>query len=329
MRNKIITLMIALLFISVLFNCQTVGNKSAGNKPYAGKKILFVNSYHKGYDWSDGILKGAKAEADSADIKLKVFEMDAKRNPSEEYIKDAALKAKKTIEEYRPDVVIASDDIAAKYLIVPYYKNAALPFVFCGVNWDASVYGFPCSNVTGILEIEYINGIIGYMRDHAKGDRLGFISSDLESDRKSAENYKKQLKIKLREEVYVKTADEWKKEFLKIQNKVDMLIISNTVEIKDWDEGAMKKWMLENTRIPTGTTNEWVMKYSLIGLIKVAEEHGEWAVKTSEKIMSGVSPKSIPIEKSKRSKLFINTSIAEKLKIKFDESLMSNSVKVK
>ena len=29
---------------------------------YAGKKIFFINSYHDGYAWSDGIKKGEAAE---------------------------------------------------------------------------------------------------------------------------------------------------------------------------------------------------------------------------------------------------------------------------
>ncbi len=329
MNNRKIILLITIILLSGIIGCQIIDRQNLKGKLYSGKKILFINSYHDGYDWSDGIIKGAKSESDKAGIELKIFEMDTKRNPSIEHIKKSALKAKKLIEEYKPDVVITSDDNAARYLIMPYYKNSKIPFVFCGVNWDASIYGFPYDNVTGILEVEYINGIIGYMRDHAQGGRIGFISSDLESDRKSAVNYKNQLNIKLKKEVYVKTVAEWKKEFIRIQKDVDMLIISNTVEIKNWNEDEMKKWMQLNTRIPTGTTNEWVMKYSLIGLIKIPEEHGEWAVETAEKILSGILPKNIPIERSKKGRLFINTTMADKLNIKFDQALMSNAVLVK
>jgi len=329
MKNKIAVYLIILIAISVMINCQTGSKTPSNGKSYSGKKILFINSYHTGYDWSDKIIKGAIPEIESADIDYKIFDMDGKRNPSIDHIKEAALSAKKIIEEYKPDVVITLDDIAAKYLIVPYYKNSKIPFVFCGVNWDASVYGFPFKNVTGMIEVEYIGGLIGYMRDYAKGDRIGFISSDQEIEHKIADIYKKQLKIRIKEEVYIKTTAQWKKEFIRIQDKVDMLIISNITEIKDWDESKMKEWILQNTRIPTATATEWVTKYSLIGLTKIAEEHGEWSVKTAIKIMSGVSPRSIPIEKSKRGKFYINTTIAKKLNIKFNESLMMNAVIVK
>ncbi|WP_320041664.1 hypothetical protein [uncultured Desulfobacter sp.] len=43
------------------------------------KKLLYINSYHKGYQWSDSIEKGL-------------------------------LKAKAVIETWQPDIVVTSDD---------------------------------------------------------------------------------------------------------------------------------------------------------------------------------------------------------------------------
>ncbi len=293
------------------------------------KKVLFVNSYHEGYEWSDGIQKGVESVIEPAGVDLKIVYMDTKRNSSEEFIKKAALKTKGVIEEYKPDVVIASDDNASKYLIVPYYKKKKLPFVFCGLNWDASIYGFPTDNVTGILEVEFIIGLIEYMKDHAKGKRIGFISYDILSERKSAHNYKEILKVPLEKEVYVKTVDEWKKKFLSLQERVDMIIISNMAGIKNWNDDEMKEWTLKNTKIPTGTTNDWMMKYSLIGLTKIPEEQGEWAAKTALKIIAGMDPKKIAIARNKDGKLYINRSLADKLNIKFSEPMLQSAIKVK
>jgi hypothetical protein len=64
---------------------------------------------------------------------------------------------------------------ASKYLIVPHYKGTDLPFVFCGVNWETSTYGFPCKNVTGMIEVNQVKDINSNLRRYAKGDRIGFI----------------------------------------------------------------------------------------------------------------------------------------------------------
>lgn len=61
------------------------------------KKVLYVNSYHSGYFWSDGIEKSIRNTLTKSDIpiELKTFYMDSKRNNSEEYKISIAIDAKK------------------------------------------------------------------------------------------------------------------------------------------------------------------------------------------------------------------------------------------
>ncbi|WP_320041663.1 hypothetical protein [uncultured Desulfobacter sp.] len=167
------------------------------------RRILYVDSYHPGYLWSAQITRGIQAVIDdNPDIELDIFRMDTKRNKSQEFKKAAALRAKKKIETFRPDVVIASDDNAAKYLIVPYYLNTNLPFVFCGINWDASAYGFPASNVTGMVETSFFETGLATLKQFAKGDRIGFLSSDMESQKKNIDG----LIQRVKEHLTVRTA---------------------------------------------------------------------------------------------------------------------------
>jgi hypothetical protein len=49
-------------------------------KTYPGKKVLYVDSYHEGYAWSDGITKGVKKGLEGTGIELKAVSMDTKRN---------------------------------------------------------------------------------------------------------------------------------------------------------------------------------------------------------------------------------------------------------
>ncbi len=102
------------------------------------------------------------------------------------------------INEFKPDVVIASDDNASKFLIKPYYKNADLPFVFCGVNWDAKVYDYPYKNVTGMIEVTPIPILIEQMELFAKGKRIGFIGPDIITAKKEAEQLSQGLRVENR-----------------------------------------------------------------------------------------------------------------------------------
>ncbi|PID41489.1 MAG: hypothetical protein CR981_03230, partial [Proteobacteria bacterium] len=162
---------------------------------FEGKKILFINSYHDGYPWSDGITNGVKRTLADTGVNLKIVWMDTKRNTDETFITEAAQRVRKEIETFRPDVVIAADDNASKHVIQPFFKDADLPFVFCGVNWDASIYGFPYKNVTGMVEVAGAKELIEILRDLAKGQKIAMLANDTYTARKDMENYRDKLGI--------------------------------------------------------------------------------------------------------------------------------------
>jgi ABC-type uncharacterized transport system substrate-binding protein len=286
---------------------------TAGN--YEDKKVLYVNSYHKGYAGSDPITQGIEQVLSDQGVELKIHYMDTKNNPEEVFAKAAALEAKALIEAFQPDVVIASDDNASKYLIMPYFKAAALPFVFCGVNWDASVYGFPYRNVTGMVEVALVSEILRHLKKYAKGDRVGFIAGDRLSERKNLEHYIKRFDLQFEQVYFAKTFAEWKGAFRRLQSEVDMIMMTNHVGIPDWDDREAKTFVERHTRIPAGSEHRWEMPLALVGVTKDFEEMGTWAAHAALKILDGVSPSQIPVTANKKGELLFNMAIANKLGI--------------
>jgi hypothetical protein len=114
------------------------------------KKVFFIDSYHEGYEWSDGIVRGVRSVLGDS-VELKIHRMDTKNNPSEDFARNAGEEARQAIAAWGPEVVIAADDNASRHVVAPFFANTDLPAVFCGVNWDASVYGFPTKNVCGTV----------------------------------------------------------------------------------------------------------------------------------------------------------------------------------
>src|SRR2546425_1243833 len=114
-------------------------------------KCLFVSSYHQGYEWSDGVERGVRSVLEGR-CELKQFNMDAKRLKDPKDLEQKALEAKALIAAWQPDIVLTADDEAAKYLIMKFYKDHIIPFVFCGINWTVEEYGFPYRNATGMVE---------------------------------------------------------------------------------------------------------------------------------------------------------------------------------
>ena len=288
---------------------------AASAQDYRGKKILYVNSYHPGYEGSDPITEGIQSVLGKHKVDLKIIYMDTKNNPSNEFSEAAALKAKAAIEEFKPDVVIASDDNASKYLIVPYYKEADLPFVFCGVNWDASAYGFPYKNVTGMIEVALVSEILKHLHKYAKGKRIGFIAGDTLSERKNLEYYIKRFDINFEKIYLAKTFEEWKQSYLKLQDEVDMALMTSHVGIAGWNDREARDFAENHAKIPVGTEHRWSMPFALVGVAKDFDEMGVWSAHAALKILDGVPPSKIPVTANKKGQLLFNARMADRLKV--------------
>ncbi len=279
------------------------------------KKILFVDSYHQGYTASSHIVSGVKEALTGHNIDFKLIEMDSKRNPEPADIKVSALKVKTIIHAYQPDVLIACDDNAAKYLIEPFYKDGNLPIVFCGINWDASIYGFPFQNMTGIVEVALVSEIIRHLRKHSKGNRIGFLGGDRLSERKNREYYQKRFNIDFAKTYFASSFEQWQRSFAKLQDEVDMLIITTHAGVTGRDNADAQTFVEKHVKIPVATEHQWEMPYALVGITKDYKEMGLWSGHTALKILAGVPPNQIPITSNKKGKLFFNTRIAKILGI--------------
>jgi len=310
-----------ILPVSVLKTATVIGQEAYdkeepfGSNPvpdtYRGEKVLWVDSYNKGYEWSDGIEKGIQEVLAGTGIDLKIVRMDTKRNDSVEFGRKAGIKAENVVTTFRPDIVIASDDNAQKYLVVPYLKKSGIPVVFCGVNWDASMYGYPTEKVTGMVEVELIKDLVGLLRQYAKGDRIGYLCGDVETERKVVGIYNKRFFKGKLVPYYARTMTEFQRQYLLARQEVDMLVIPNHAGIAGWDAAAMEKFLRENAKMPTGGVFDFMSEFVVFTLAKYPEEQGNYAARTALRILNGTKPADIPIVANKRARMTVNLKMAD------------------
>lgn len=294
---------------------------------YAKGRILFIDSYHAGYDWSDKITEGVKSVLQEKDVELEIFRMDTKRNPSEASKKKAALDAKAFIETFNPDVVIASDDNASKYLIMPYYKNAALPFVFCGVNHNTDAYGYPYENVTGMVEVAPTPKLIYTLKHFKRAEKTALLIGNSLTDQKDAAYYDRVIELPL--DIYhVEDFDEWKTAFTHIQGNYDLMVMGNTISVKGWDAAAAEAVVLQRTRIPTGCDLDWVAPFAFLAYTRVPQEQGRWAAQTALKILDGAPPGAIPVTNNKEGNLIVNLKVAKAAGLKVTPNFLRKASRV-
>jgi ABC-type uncharacterized transport system substrate-binding protein len=293
----------------------------------AGTKVLFVNSYHAGYEWSDGEEQGASAALKGTGVELRFARMDAKlKNVDDASRKAAAEKIRAEIEAWKPDAVIVADDVAVKYLLQAHYKDAKLPFVFCGVNWDASKYGLPYKNATGMLEVSFAHALMESLKPYAKGSRIAYLTVDSETERIEAAAYKKEAGIEFVSEKFVKTMAEWKAAYAELQGKVDVVFVGNKAGAPDWNDADAAAFVAKSTKVVSGSIYDFMAPYAMVNFSKVAEEHGAWAAKVATDIIKGASPASIAISRNKQSRMVVNPKLAAGAGIVFAPDLMRTAV---
>lgn len=281
----------------------------------APRRILHVDSYHAGNEWNDRIVAALRETLSGKAVELRVVHMDSKRRPAESDIQAAALEAVRLIDEFKPDLVTVNDDPAAKYLVMPYLRDAAVPVVFCGLNWDASTYGLPYRNTTGMVEVSSVPQIIRLMSRHARGPRIGFLAEDTEVKHKELAYHERLFGVIYDQTYFVGSYAAWKAAFLRAQKEVDMLMILGVGALPDWNLADASRLAEERSEIPSGTDFEWLTAVSLVGVVKIPQEQGHWVGQAALRILEGVSPRDIPLSYNREGELYFNERIARRLGI--------------
>lgn len=298
------------------------------NNSYAADKCLYISSYHQGYAWSDGVERGLRSKLEGH-CEIRQFDMDSKRNKDKPLIQKAADKARQIITSWQPDVVITSDDNAAKYVIQQYYREGNTPFVFCGVNWTADEYGFPYSNVTGIIEVAPLQAMLEHAKDFSKSSNAVYLGANTLTEKKNLgrmQQAAEKLGIALKGKL-VNHSTEWRDAYLSAQ-QAGFIVMGSSSGIKQWDMPEQSDFAIKHSKKLVVTSHDWMMPVSTVGFTKIPEEHGEWAAMAAIEILGGLAVSDIPIVANRQWDLWINFEHLEETGIKLPRKFKRKAKKV-
>ncbi len=291
--------------------------------PSQAARCLFINSYHPGYAWSDAVEEGALPLLEGK-CELKVVYMDTKRHKEKAFKEQKGREIRDLILTWKPDVVIACDDNASKYVVVPWFKDGEIPFVFCGVNWSVKEYGYPFTNVTGMVEIAPVGQLLSRaIQFDPANRRFIYLGADTLTERKNLGRFEvatRRIGVRLDSRL-VGTLEEWIAAYREAQG-ADVLILGSFSGIKGWDAERARRAAAESVSTLVITNHDWMMPYAVFGMTKVPQEHGEWAAKVALRILEGESPSSIPIIPNRRWDLFVNMELYRHSGIVLPENLL-------
>ena len=298
-----------------------------------GETILLVHSYHREYPWVASISDGVRSTIEGTELKLEIFYMDTKRKTDTAWKVRAGELAVRKVEELNPVIVITADDNAQQYFGTKYI-NSSLPIVFCGVNADPSKYGYPCSNITGIIERPHLDRCLAFIQQIRPMRKIAIISCDDETSIGAIGFMKEEFyDVDIAEYSLVSYFDDWKKEVLRLNGTVDAIgiymyhTIKRRGHIESLDPKIVMDWTRKNAIIPTiGFFEFGVQDGLLLGVVESGLEHGEKAAKYALEILNGTPIESLPVRKANVGIKMINRETADYLKIQLTDSITSDAI---
>lgn len=120
------------------------------------KTVLILNSYHRGFAWSDDLTQGIMEGLAESPFKTNVYTeyLDWKNYPTQENMQNFYQMIKYKYGKKKLDLIITSDN-AATYFALEHRKEIfpKTPIVFCGLYRDLALKLFwEKKNITGVVE---------------------------------------------------------------------------------------------------------------------------------------------------------------------------------
>jgi len=271
------TLILLLLFIGSLF----------ANGADKKSQILIINSYHKGFQWSDELINGVeKALGNDNNVETTILYMDSKRISSSEYYNTLKDLYKLQLENRKYDLVLLVDKFAYEFALKNYndlFTNERL--VFSGIErFSPSLvksYGLE-GKISGILEKRAINDIFITIDKMMPDLQKLYVINDYSANgndtdfmlQKAMEKFEKKFEINY---IRYSDIDELKKKFSNYkENEAVFFIRFYNNKNKDFHKNYEIASMIDSFNLPTFTTDSlFIGKGSLGGKLVLIEDLGK------------------------------------------------------
>ncbi|XPV77009.1 MAG: ABC transporter substrate binding protein [Desulfovibrio sp.] len=289
------------------------------------RHILYLNSYHDGYQWSDSILEGIRSILDDSKYKidLQIEYMDAKKFNYDAVESMLLPLYRQKFANEKFDVVIASDNDAFQFATQHrevFFPNA--PLVFCGVN-DLDAVDVQHGNVTGIEEhFDLVRTLDVALALHPNNKRMivvGDKSSAGLAIKSQIESIVPMFEDRLQVDYWIQMSME------EVLNRVAVLpedtflffipyyqIINGRFYTAEEVMSAIYK----KSSVPIYTAWEFLLGHGAVGgRLLSGFQHGQAAAEMSLSILDGTSPNDIPIIRDATGEYLFDYNVMQRLGI--------------
>ena len=294
-----------------IFICLLLGAFVYANA--AKPRVLILQSYDLSYSWSRDMEVAIDRVFKDKPYVFKKHYMDTKRHPDRAFAEKQGIVARNIIDEWVPDVLIALDDDAQKYVARHYKNHPTIKIIHAGINGDSTQYGYDqATNVTGILERKQLGAVRDVVIEGAKDGKggwkrswriahIGDTSGSVHEDARHIAAYDWKP-VQLVGNTLVNTFEQWQAAVLDANRKADYLLTTNYRKIARSATDArlvspveVVAWTEQHATIPIiGTNGFYVEDGGMFALATSPLEQGETVAAMAVRVLDkGMEPSRI------------------------------------
>ncbi|BCS87795.1 hybrid sensor histidine kinase/response regulator [Pseudodesulfovibrio sediminis] len=300
------------------------------------KNVLYLNSYHQGYRWSDSILEGIRSVLDTSEFKidLQIEYMDAKKY---NYVDVTGMLVRLYKEKFiheKFDVILVSDNDA--FTFASQYRDQLfpdVPLVFCGVN-DLEKRELKQGNVTGIVEVfdllQTLDVALNMYPDKKRMVVVGDSSTAGAAIKRQVEAIMPFFADKLKAQYWTDMS------LLTVLDKVEslpedtFLFFIPYYQVLDgrfFTAEEVVQAIYERTNVPIYTAWDFLLGHGAVGgRLLSGYQHGRQAAELVLKILKGAKPDDIPVVMKPTGDYLFDYKVMQRLGL--DEDLLPENSRI-
>lgn len=282
-------------------------------------KVLVVMSYEKDNPWVKEISEGIDSVLGSTS-QVTYFHLNTKAN--REGGPKRAEEAHALYQRLQPHGVIAADDDAQAMFVVPFLKDKVrTPVMFNGVNTAPEKYGYPATNVSGVLERAHVRESLSFIKQLVPDiQNACFLTNDVPAGislQAQVEEEKGSYPARISAFHRVRNVGEIKALSRALCEDCDVLMVDilggiADAEAKPLDSSDVLKAVKDAYSGPLVGGNRYqIEEGAWAAVIKTGQEQGETAAEMLLQAMRGTPVDKIPMVRNSKGQRVINITATE------------------
>ncbi|MFO7583271.1 MAG: ABC transporter substrate binding protein [Anaerolineales bacterium] len=288
------------------------------------KQVLFINSYHVGYKFSDDITQALRETfEEQGNIELRVEYLDTKRLDSPEYLEQIRVLYQAKYKETDLDLIISSDDAALNFL----FRHADslfpdVPVVFVGANFFDTTRLEGYERFTGISEEADIAGTLDIaLQLQPSVTRVVVVNDTTVTGQIVRRTFDEvtpqypQITFEFLEDVSMSEVQQ-RVSSLSSDSLVLLTIFSRDKDGVFYEYDQFTPLITQSSAVPVYGTWDFSLGYGIVGgKLTSGYTEGQRGANVAIRILNGEDPRNIPVEKQTQAQYMFDNNALERWNI--------------